>query len=291
MYIVQGHGEAEVGDTLSTTLDKANITTENLSTLSADSIPKDCSILFINAPQSDFSDAETTMIKNYLTSGGKAIITLNYAANDLKNFKSIIDYYGIEIVKGRVIELDSNMHMSQYVNCLLPNIESHAITTTAKDKQVPVVMVDASGLKISDTKRSTLKVEPLLTTSDSAFSKADINSSSVEKEDGDITGPFDLGICSADTYNNVTSDLVVFSSASTFSNDTATYSNGDVLAGAVGFLSGNENTLTIPTKSVLPTQLTLSAKQVYMLTAIAVIIIPIIILIFGGIICYKRRKK
>lgn len=291
MYYTKGHGETATGDSFSSLMDKMNIKTKELDTLSESSIPKSCDILLINAPTKDFTDAETKMIKKYLISGGKAIITLNYAADDLKNFNSILEYYGVKLVKGIVIEGDSSKHTSQYVNYLLPTIESHDITSQAGDNSVPVFMPDSSGLKISDTKRSTLKIDPLLTTSDSAFSKVDVNSSTAEKEKGDISGPFYLGLVATDTYNNVTSNLVVYSSAYTFSEETSSYSNPDLLSGTVSYLSGDKNTLSIPTKSLENAQIYPSEKQVIIMTLTVVAVIPLAILIIGGVICYKRRKK
>jgi ABC-2 type transport system permease protein len=225
MYIVSGHGEAQNGDTFSETMSKSNVETKSLKTITAKSIPQDCNILFINAPTSDFSATETQMIKDYLTKGGKAVITLDYNASGLKNLLSILDYYGIELVNGRVLEGDTSMCSSSGINILLPNIETHDITSQASTSSTPVVMMDAAGLSISKTLRSTVKVEPLLTTSDQSYAKVDPNSTNAEKEDGDISGPFNLGLVATDTYNNVKTNVVVYSSAITFTEDTATYGN------------------------------------------------------------------
>lgn len=291
MYLVSGHDEAEIGDTLNASLDKMNISTDTLKTASESSIPKDCDMLFINAPHTDFSEAETKLIKDYLTAGGKAIITLNYNTEELPNFLSILDYYGVEVVKGVVLEGDTNKHMANYPNALFPDLTSHDITALAYDNTTPVFMPVSVGLLISDTKRSSLTVEPLMTTSESAYSKVDTASSTIEKEDGDIDGPFNLGIVSTDTYNNVTSSIIVYSSANTFIEDTASYSNSDLLAGSVGFLAGDSNLLSIPTKSLADAMVYPSQKQAMMLGATAVIIIPAVILLIGLLVTLKRRNK
>jgi ABC-2 type transport system permease protein len=272
-------------------MDKMNMTVKTLNTTTKSSIPKDCDILFINAPQSDFSASEATMIKDYLSAGGKAIITLNYVAEDFPNFQSILKNYGVGLVKGFVIEQDSNMHASKYVNYLFPNIESNDITKQVNNNSIPVFMPNSTGLEILDAKRSSLKIDPLLTTSDSAFSKINISSSTSEKEDGDIDGPFNLGLAVTDTYNNVTSKLVIYSSAYTFSEDTAKYGNSDLLSGTVGFLSGNTKLVTIPTKSLSAAQVYMTQKVAAILTILVIVIIPVIILSVGGVICYKRRKR
>lgn len=291
MYIVSGHGEAETGDTFKETMSKSNVETKSLKTITAKSIPDDCNILFINAPTSDFSDPETKMIKDYLAKGGKAVITLDYNASELKNLLSIMDYYGIELVNGRVLEGDTSMCSSSGINILLPNIETHDITSQASTNTTPVVMMDAAGLSISKTLRSTLKVEPLLTTSDKSYAKVDPNSTKAAKEDGDIDGPFNLGLVSTDNYNKVTSNVVVYSSAITFTEDTASYGNSQLLSGTVGYLVGNSKLLTIPTKSIESAKIYPTQNQVIVLAATTIIVIPALILILGGIICYRRRRK
>lgn len=291
LYVVEGHGETEAGESFSTSMDKMNVEVATLSTLSESSIPEDCDFLFINSPTADFSDAETTMIMDYMEAGGKAIITLDYFAEELTNFRSILEYYGIEMVNGRVLENDANYRSSEGMNVLLPSIEMHDITTLASSNDIPVVMLDASGLLVSDTLRSTLTVEPLLTTSDSSYSQLDTQSSNGEKQAGDIDGPFNLGLVSTDTYNGITSSIVVYSSAITFIEDTATYGNGDLLTGTVGYLIGDSDLLSIPTKSTLDTYIYPTQNQAYTVGVITIIIIPITLIIVGGVICYRRRKQ
>lgn len=291
LYVVEGHGEAVTGDSFQASMDKMNISVETMKTMSQSSIPEDCDILFINAPESDFSAEETTMIKDYLAAGGNAVITLDYMAEGLDNFKSILDYYGIETVNGIVMEGDSNMHLSNNPHFIVPNILSHEITSQVKDNQIPVIMPISSGLRISDTKRNSLTIDPILSTSDSAYSKEGTNFTTYEKEEGDIEGPFYLGLAVTDAYNEVTSKLVVYSTEGTFDESTATYGNSDILSGTIGFLSGDMDTLSIPTKSVTPELIQLTQQQAILWGAVVVIIVPVIILVTGVMVSLKRRKR
>jgi ABC-2 type transport system permease protein len=292
MYTLTGHGETETGDTLKSNVEKMNIDTASLQSASESSVPEDCDILFINAPQSDFTEAEVKMIEDYLAKGGKAIITLDYYAYNLTNFNSLLNYYGIEMTEGIVFEGDQSMHSANYVDELLPKIEVHDITSQANDSGILISMPVASGLKISDTLRKTLTVEPLLTTSDSAYSKTATQISTSEKEDGDIDGPFHLGLVATDTYNGVTSNIVVYSGgAYTFGDDTTSYSNQKLLTGTVGYLVGDTNLLSIPTKSLANSTIALTSRQTIILSATSVIIIPLLILAIGGVICFRRRRR
>ena len=291
MYEIDGHGETASSDTFKATLAKMNIELKTLSTLSQSTMPEDCDLLYINAPQKDFSDDETKMIKDYLTKGGKAIITLDFNASTLTNFLSILDYYGIEMVNGIVEEGDSNHFYAGHPDWILPTIESHDITTKVEAGNIPAFLPISSGLILADTTRSSLKVEPLFTTSDSSYSMVNAASTATTKEDGDIDGPFNLGLVATDTYNNVTSNIVVFSSAYTFTDDTADYGNTALLTGTVGFLSGDKGTLSIPTKSYNDSMLVTTQLQFITWGGFVALGIPLIIIIFGGVICYRRRRK
>jgi ABC-2 type transport system permease protein len=291
MYVVEGHGELEIGEAFKASMDKMNITVETLSTLTQSSIPEDCDILYINAPEKDLSEEEAAMIKDYLTAGGKAIINLDYAAKGLDNFLSIIEYYGVELVNGMIMEGDSNMHLTNNPHFLVPSLENHDITNQTSDKQIPVIMPISSGLQISDTLRSSLTVEGLLSTSDSAYSKIADQVTTTEKEAGDIDGPFYLGIAATDTFNGVTSTVVVYSSESVFDEATATYGNANILTGTIGYLSGDMETLSIPTKSVEANYIYTTEQQAIIWGIVVALFIPSIILITGIVVSLKRRKK
>jgi ABC-2 type transport system permease protein len=291
MYVVEGHGEAAIGDAFNASMDKMNITVQTLKTMSKSSIPEDCDILYINSPETDFSAEETAMVKNYLKAGGKAMVTLDYQAEGLDNFKSILDYYGIEMENGIVMEGDANMHLTNNPHFLVPSISNHEITTQVESNKIPVIMPISSGLQISDTKRSSLKVDPILSTSDKAYAKEGTSFNTYEKENGDIDGPFYLGLAATDTYNDITTNLVVYSTEAMFDESTSTYGNAAILSGTIGFLSGDAAPLSIPTKSVVPEMIQLTQQQAIFWGAMVVIIIPVLILFAGVMVSLRRRKR
>ncbi len=291
MYITEGHGEATAASSFTEAIEKLNIESNQLATLSAEAVPEDCDILYINSPQKDFSDEETAMIKDYLAAGGKAIFITDYNAAEFPNLVSILDYYGIKLVQGIVLEGDIGKYVSGMPNYIIPDVESHDATSLAYGNNIPVFMPIASGLMISDSTRSSLTVEPLLTTSDKAYAKTNIESTNAEKEEGDIDGPFYLGLAATDTYNNVTASLVVYSCGYTFSDETSSYGNSYLLSSTIGYLAGDTTALSIPTKSLAGDAIYPSPMQQYAWGIITSLVIPIAIFIFGAVICYKRRRK
>ncbi|MDF2589899.1 MAG: hypothetical protein K0S41_3740 [Anaerocolumna sp.] len=294
MYMVEGHGETAISDTLASSIAKVNVKTNTLSTLTAESIPEDCSILLMNGPQTDYSEDEDKMIKDYIAKGGDAIVLLDYSVKGLKNLKGLMEYYGINFVDGIVLESKQGYYMGQYVNNLVPNIESHDITTDIKTDKESIVVPTAVGIVKSDSARSSITIDPILTTSDGSYSKVDINSSVVDKEDGDIDGPFNLGVAITENYNNVETKLVVYGSSYIIDESMVSYAalgNLDLFLNSVNFVSGKEDSLAIRTRSVTQEYLTLNAAQVNFWAVIIVVIIPVLVLSLGGFVCLRRRKK
>ncbi len=294
MYMVEGHGETQLSDIMKASLKKINVTTNDLSTLKESTIPKDCSVLLITAPQTDYSKEEVEMIKNYLSSGGDAIILVDYVAQGLENFNSLLNYYGVALVDGIVLEGNSNYHMGQYVNYLLPNVESHNITSSIRKKDAAVITPVAKGIKVLDSARSTIKVTPLLTTSDSAYSKINIESDVLDKEAGDIEGPFNLGVLIEENYKDTETKIAVYGSAYMIDKDMTSFpsaGNLDMFLNTVNYMGSKDDSVAVPTRSLAQEYLTISAAQSNFWAALVVIIIPAAILITGGYICIKRRKK
>lgn len=291
IYATEGHGETATGIVFSESISKMNVALETIKTVASESIPEDCNILYINCPTTDFTEDEVGIIKKYLENGGDVIATVNYQTNQLPNYCAILDYYGIKVVDGMVIETDRNMYTSNNPTYVLPEVNYGDITRKAKTAEIPVFLPMCSGLTTSETTRSSLTFTPLLTSSEDSFSKTNLNSQTFEKEDNDIDGPFNLGLLATDSYNGADSHLVVYATELTFDDNLLTYGNRDLLNGTVGYFIGNTSTLSIPTKSIIPDQLQVNSQQVILWGGLIMVLIPLSILITGIVVSLLRRKK
>lgn len=294
VYQVEGHGETALSVTLTSALVKTNVTTNSLDTLKIEEIPEDCSSLLINAPKTDYTKDEVELIKDYLMNGGNVIIMADYNSEALTNFNSLLQYYGVSLVKGIVLEGNTNYYMGQYVNNLIPSINNHDITASITENKKSVVAPAAKGINVLDSKRNTITVEPLLTTSDDAYSKVNTESTIITKEDGDIDGPFYLAVAIKEEYNGITTNLVVYGSSYIIDESMTSYAsigNLDLFVNTIRYLSDMEDAIYIPSKSVVQQYLSLTSAQVNFWASIVIFIIPVVILSAGGYVCIKRRKK
>ena len=292
IYYTAGHEENEVGSAYKGIMDRMNITIEPIQTLIAREIPDDCNILLINAPKKDFTNEEMEMIKSYMAAGGNAIITVDHKAQKLDNLNSLINYYGLQLEEGIVIEGDADNYIPMYPRYIVPTLLRHDITYGLFNSDNLVVIPQATGLTIRDNVRSSLTIEPLMETSDKAYSKVNISSDTLLKEDGDIDGPFYLGLVSSDTYNGTTSKMIIYASGVVF-DDTMLSQAGNyyLLVTTIGNLIGEIETISVRPRYFASESLNITQKAVMSWGALTVIVIPVIIMAVGIVINVKRRKR
>ena len=295
-YQVTGHGETEVGTSFSDLLTKQNVDVQTLATTKVESVPKDCQVLIIYAPTKDYTEEEVTMLKDYLVNGGKAIIFTNYYTNDCKNFTSLLNYYGVEVVDGYIMEGDYDHMAYQYAPYIIPDVDTSAdLLANYTSAGSFVVSPFSVGIKALDTVRSTITMQSFLTTSDQAYSKVDIQSDTISKEKEDIDGPFDLGVAITESYNGVETKLIVLGCPMLPDDSilsSASYGNYDLISSIVNSVSGSEvQAVSVPSKSLLSSSLTLTSSQQNFWFYTALIIIPGFVLVLGGVVVIRRRKR
>jgi ABC-2 type transport system permease protein len=233
MYLLEGHGEAALGESLAASVEGQNVETASLSLVSSGSVPDDADCVLISAPQTDISEAEKESLLAYLKNGGRLLLITD-APEDSEgrpNIEALMREYGVTAEKGIVIETDQNNYASGEPYYLLPNLGAHEITTPLADEGYRILLPVAQGLTVGSELRDGLAVSELLATSDQAYSKiAGYALQTYEKEDGDNDGPFALGVAVTDTNTGaaIATDSAV-ASGSALTTDTAVAS-GSALA-------------------------------------------------------------
>ena len=162
-------------------------------------------------------------------------------------------------------------------------------------------MALAQGIQKMDNIRDSLNIESILTTSDSAYSKTDLeNMQTMEKESGDIDGPFDLGVSITEDLGGDTETKIVYFATSTIFDDTidsyVSGANYELLFSALSWLcqtdeDSNTSAISIPSKSLDTSSLTISAADVSFWSIFVTAVIPVCILLAGFGIWMKRRKQ
>ena len=290
-YTLTGHGESELPATFADSLEKENITLEELSLLNTDEIPEDADVLIVYAPQSDISEDEAEMLSDYVSGGGKLLVMAGPVQDaELTNLYSILEPYGVTPVEGVVIEGDRAHYALTTPAALMPDMASSTITDALIEEGYYIIMPVASGLEVG-TNSTSATVTSLLTTSDAAFSKlAGYDMTTYEKEDGDIDGPFSLAV--SVEYGDG-GGIVWFSSSSYLNDLYNAYSSGannDLTMNAVSSLVGESEAMAIRSKSLNYNYLTISDSTAGLLKVLMIGVLPLAFLAAGIAVVVRRRR-
>ena len=296
LYTVEGHGEKDMDSSIKEDIEKANMDIKSLNLLTEGTVPDDADCLFIDSPSTDFSSDEKDAIIEYLENGGKAIIFSDYTTEDMPNFDAILENYGVQRTEGVVFEGDNQHYAMQMPYYLVPTINSTDASSETASAGYYVLAPYAQGIKQLDDVRDTVKIESILTTSDQAYSKTDLNSNTIEKEDGDVEGPFDLGVSITESLDDDKETQIVYYSTSNLmdsqTNQMVSGGNEKLIMESLKWMTDTEESasVSIPSKSLEVSYLTITDYDAAFWKICTIALIPGIFLVIGFVVWIKRRK-
>lgn len=292
IYLTQGHGEASFEASFKSAMEKANIDYEEINMMDYEEIPDDAQCVIVNAPTADFSSDDTEKMLDYMNGGGNVLFITNYSGVKLANYDKLLDFYGVSVSEGLIIESDKNYYYRDPFY-LLPEVVSDSVTADAYSSENYVFVPYAQGL-IADEKED-VEITPLLTTSDKSYVRTDLqNSQSYDKQEGDIDGPFYVGIKCEKTIGEENSTAIIYSSSSLFTDNVDAMvagTNLKLFTGTLGSFVAYESSISIPVKDYELSYLTLSEKNIVLIALVTIIVIPFAFLVSGFVIWFRRRKQ
>ena len=293
MYIMEGHGEAELPATFSDQITKDNIEMTSFTLLNTETVPEEADCVLIYAPQSDISAEEKETLASYVENGGKLLVMAGPVEGGmLTNLNSLLEDYSITVNEGIVVEGDSYFYAFQQPYILLPGMQSSAITDSLLNENYYVILPLAQGLT-GATDATDATVTELLSTSTAAFSKiAGFELETYEMEEGDIEGSFALGVA----IDTAAGGSMVWFTCSEFVNETynswSSGANVDLAMNAVSYLVGETEAMAIRSKSMDYNYLTISESTASQLKVLMIGVVPLLYLGIGiGVLVRTRRKQ
>ncbi len=282
---------------------KQNIDIENISIIEKGEIPNDADIIILDQPVEDISNSEYDMLFDFMENGGSLLMFQYYNHNNetkMPNVEKLLDHYGLSVEYGVALETNkSYIYNSKSYNSR-PILEEHEITKDliSTDTNLMVVMGDA--IEIGDVPDS-VKVEPLLTSTSSAYYK----SGSAKNKDSNVSmaqltsdkvGTFNYAVAVTDDISDDTQSRFIYVSSYSFAEtdlykDMIGSGNSTFVVKCMQWLANQDTTISIPMKSRTFGSLvyTLDARNRILYTV--VIIIPAVVLGYGGYVWFRRRKR
>ena len=296
IYELLGHYQeytlAEIG--MQSLIERENFLLSQIN-LNQSSIPKDAAGLILNAPRMDLTTVEAEKILEYLESGGRFFVAVDFKIGELTVLNEVLASYGMQFDFGRLVENDG------YYTPGIPYIEyldtfpEHEITKSLMEQRMPVLFPNVMGISETPAKRRSIELKPLFFSSYNSFIRTDIFETSSEMQSSDIQGPITIGMTATDPYwidpNNPVPQTRITALACGGVLELGSYSPGniDFYMNTLTWLIDRPETLTVRSKSMFLLPMRISQNLMVMYGVIIVIIIPVGFFIAGFVIWLRRR--
>lgn len=291
IYYTSGHGENTFSTSVSELLDKNNMTSEELNLIMKNAIPEDCDLLFLYAPASDITDAEKETILSYMKAGGKVFILLGEMQDEAPNLDALLSEYGIQRVDGYIADMQRCYQGNYYY--IFPQIT--AADDMAKGLSSDMILLaNAHGLTLGDASRDTITTTEFMSTSSDGYAVTE----ETQKQGTYVLGAVATESTVEDSAENEDdtdaqeSRLTVISAESLIDSQItdafASLENLDLFMNALSCNFDDVQNVAIEAKSL---EVTYNTMQHAGIIGLMVIFgIPVIILVYGFVKWWKRRK-
>nr|WP_245247359.1 MULTISPECIES: GldG family protein [unclassified Paenibacillus] len=295
-YFLSGHNEIPLDqmNTWRSGLESENYEVEDLNLLREGKIPDDAEALFIIGPENDISDQEAELIRTYLGGEGKLYLALGFnqnMASQWKNIDSLMSAYGIKDQHAVAIEPKQSMLYDPLT--IIPEYGEHPITQKLGEYNLLTMMTLAVTLNV-DQPNENYTPTPILRTTDAAYGETDLTrlaeSSQSSKDQTDIQGPLNLGYVVEDKDGKP--KAVVLGGSTLFVDRVISQQgNRDFALNSVAWLQEQTNQVTIRPRQGDAFQTALvTAGQANLIFYGTVLLFPLLFLMFGGAIWWRRRQ-
>ena len=290
LYELTGHGEAALSSDFTDTLNNAGVTTAELNLTTAGSIPADAAAVLINAPGADLTDAETTILTDYVANGGKLFVATDFTT-DTPNLDTLLAACGMARQPGLLIETDTDHYPYGYPQTyLLPTLASNEITAGVSQNMMVYTPI-AQGITTDED--SEFSFTDLLTTGDTAYSMENYaTAETAQKADTDPEGTFAVAVAAE---NVTTGARVVWVNCPNLLlsniNQAVSGGNAQFLGSVVNWMNGEQTTAVISAKSMSAASLSVPTSAALPLGVLFTLVLPIICLIAGAVVCVVRRRR
>ncbi len=280
IYRTAGHGEAVLPASITELMDKSNYTVSEWNLMMDLEIPDDCDLLLMYAPANDMTEEEKDAVLSYLAGGGKMMLLLGDPAG-LPNLSAVMKEYGMEPADGYIADAQRCYQGNPFY--IFPMLSVSGDMAKGISSEM-VLLINAHGLNMVDAARDTISTTSFMTTSSDGFAVT---------ESSETQGTYTLGAVAAETgEDDKESRLTVISSAgmidSQITDVFTTLENTTLFMNAVtANFDGVEN-LSIEPKSLAVQYNTI--QHVGLLSLFTIFGIPLLILVGGFLVWFRRRK-
>ncbi len=304
LLFIEGHGERtplnQANFNLSTwgeTLKKKGFSLQSLNLIEHSAIPDNTAAIVIASPEIPWLEGEIAIIKNYISNGGNLLWLAE--ANNHHYLLPLAEQLGINFIPGTVIDPNTEvLGISDPRFVLITHYADHPISQATTS-----ATLFPQAAAIEQTTDSDWHYLPLLTTADNVWSDTQldsstlVNSPSAKFDSGvDTMGPLNLAYLMSRESNAAGQDkeqrIAVIGDSDFLSNSfIGNASNLELGLALANWLVQDDNLISIPVKTTIDNQLTLSQRQSLIIGLGFLVGLPLFLLSIGLYIWWQRRKR
>lgn len=296
VYTLEGHNEGAIPTDITKMMENENYTVNNLNLLTGEWKYENGDILLINSPKRDITNDELKKITDYMAKGGRTVILMDFLDSDMPNLQKLMNTYGLGVQRSAIFEGDTSK-MIQNKLFLVPDQKDHDILNPLISSKMPVIVPYAQPIEEIKVRKGSIVIEPLLSTSNKAYAKKDpAKATTLEKESGDIAGPFNIAVASTDKVDELkpemNSKMVVISSSIVLDPNfiqASGQANADFFMNSINWLVDKKENISISPKSLSVEPINIDVFNALVIAGLVVIVIPLIIAGSGVTVWLRRR--
>jgi ABC-type uncharacterized transport system involved in gliding motility auxiliary subunit len=297
VYFLTGHQERSIepGDGLAYSsirqvLESENYQVGTVNLAVTDTLPSDLSVLVVADPQRDLAPAEIERLSRYVHEGGRLMVLVE--PGDADPFGGALEEYGVGLPDALVID-PSRSFFGDIATPLVDRYEFHQIT---KDMMgMTSVFPTARPVDVLPPGASGWWVQVLASSSSTSWAEQDYREDRVAQDPHEAKGPLPLAVAiEAENPDGSGGRLVVIGDAS-FVEDAlmgavaGSVGNVDLFMNSVGWLAEQEELISIRPKQPTDRSVVLTAAQARAIIYSNILFVPLLVLLAGGIVWWKRR--
>jgi ABC-type uncharacterized transport system involved in gliding motility auxiliary subunit len=299
VYVVQGHGEHELGNTdrpgfseAKGALEKANYDVKPLVLARAAAVPADAAVVVIPGPRTDLFPPEADALDAYLGKGGKALVMIDPplpAKIQDAALKKLLAHWGVDLGDNLVVEL-SPIGRLFGIGPEVPIIQQYEPHPITRDLGgITTLFPLTRTVTPLKTLPTGVNVQPLAKTSPESWGETDrdaLEKGTAKPDPQDPKGP--LPVAAVVTKDKAR--IVVYGTSNLATNQFLNVQgNRDFFLNTVSWLAEQEDQITVRPKDVKSSPIFLSAQQGRVVLLLPLVVLPGLVLA-GGIVALVRRR-
>lgn len=289
MYL-DGHGEGkldgranhDLGD-FGNQLQAKGFRTGAVNLAKVQDVPENASVLVVASPRVNLLPGEVNRIKRFLEKGGNLLWLIEY--DSLRGMSAIADFLGLDLIDGVVFDPRAGSLKLPAAFALASGYGEHPATQGSA-----ITSVFPYTRRIAAHEGGEFKFTPLVEVGSGGWLETSGLANAAFNRDRDIRGPVVAAGALERNVGDRKQRIVVVGSAHFLSNQyVGLVGNLDLGLNLMNWLAGDESLITIHPRT--RKDLTLELNSLVFVLANVFFALPLIFLVAGGVIWYRRRKS